>query len=85
MSRENVFYDNYRTYDQISINKTTYAELLAMLFRDLDYDIQINDITILKENYNYQSFDFSVIPKVNFIKSYEYDAKGNIVRVVFRN
>lgn len=78
-------YENYRIYEEVKESHTTYAELIAMLFGDLDYDVQINDMTILKEKYNYKTFDFSVIPVENYIKFYQYDASGNILKVIYKS
>lgn len=83
ISKENILYENERIYDEIKGSKTTYAELITMLLGDLDYDIRINNMTILKEGFNYQMFDFSAIPQADFSKSYQYDSDGNIVKVIF--
>lgn len=82
---ENIFYENQRLYDEIKESKTTYAEIITTLLGDLDYDVLINNITILKDNYNYKMFDFSVIPQGEYTKTYQYDSSGNIVRVVFKS
>lgn len=82
ISNNHILYEKYRTYEEINENKTTYAEIIAMLFGDLDYDVQINDLVISKSNYNYKSFDFSVIVQTDYIKSYQYDTSGDIVKVI---
>ena len=84
ISSENIFYENERLYDEIKESKTTYAEIITTLLGDLDYDVQINSLTILKENYNYKMFDFSVIPQGEYTKTYQYDSSGNIVRMIFK-
>ena len=63
--------------------KVTYQELIGTLMGNLDYDIQINQMTIDNDLFNYQDFDLSSIPKNNYIKTYEYDSNGNIVKVVY--
>ena len=85
ISSENIFYENERLYDEIKESKTTYAEIITTLLGDLDYDVQINSLTILKENYNYKMFDFSVIPQGEYTKTYQYDSSGNIVKVIFKS
>ena len=85
VSTENIFHEDERLYDEIKESKTTYAEIITTLLGDLDYDVLINNIMILKENYNYRMFDFSVIPQGDYTKTYQYDASGNIVRVIFKN
>ena len=85
ISTENIFYENERQYSEIKESKTTYAEIITTLLGELDYDVLINDMTILKENYNYKMFDFSVIPQGEYTKAYQYDSSGNIVRVIFKS
>ena len=85
VSKENIFYENERTYEEVKENKTTYADLITMLLGKLDYDVLINNTTILKENYNFKVFDFSVIPQVEYTKTYQYDSFGNIVKVIFKS
>ena len=82
---ENILYENQRLYDEIKESKTTYAEIITTLLGDLDYDVLINSMTILKDNYNYKMFDFSVIPQGEYTKTYQYDSSGNIVRAVFKS
>lgn len=85
ISSENIFYEDERLYDEIKESKTTYAEIITRLLGDLDYDVQINNMTVLKENYNYQEFDFSTIPQGDYTKAYLYDSSGNIVKVIFKS
>jgi len=85
ISEENIYYENERLYDEIKESKTTYAEIITTLLGDLDYDVQINNMTILKENYNYTMFDFSVIPQGEYTKTYQYDSSGNIVKMIFKS
>ncbi len=85
ISEENIYYENERLYDEIKESKTTYAEIITTLLGDLDYDVQINNMTILKENYNYMMFDFSVIPQGEYTKTYQYDSSGNIVKMIFKS
>lgn len=85
ISKENILYVNERTYDEVKEIKSTYADLISVLLGDLDYDVVINNMTILKENYNYKMFDFSVIPQGEYTKTYEYDSSGNIAKVIFKS
>ncbi|MFU0827490.1 MAG: Competence protein ComGG [Lachnoclostridium sp.] len=85
ISKNHVLYENDRTYEEVQKKQTTYTELITSLLGDLDYDVQINDILIWKENYNYKTFDFSIIPESNYIKNYQYDSTGNIVKVIYKS
>ena len=83
--KQDIYYEQERTLDEIQESKVSYAEVISTLFGDLDYDIQINNMTIVKENYNYQIFDFSTVPNAEYMKSYQYDSSGNIVKVIYRS
>ncbi len=85
ISNQDIFYEQERSLDEIQEGKVSYAEVIATLFGDLDYDIQINNMTILKENYNCQIFDFTTVPKMEYTKSYQYDSSGNIVKVIYKS
>ncbi len=85
ISTENIFYENERLYSEIKESKTTYAEIITTLLGDLDYDVQINNMTIFKENFNYQEFDFSTIPQGEYVKSYLYNSSENIVKVFYKS
>jgi hypothetical protein len=81
---QNNYYESEQSLAEILQGKISYAEVIASLIGDLDYDIQINDMTILKESYNYQNFDFSAIPQTEYTKSYLYDSSGKIVKVIYK-
>ncbi len=78
---QNILYE--QSYDKPDNSKVSYAELITVLSGDIGCDIQINDLPILKENYNYQEFDFSGVPQSDYTKSYQYDYSGNIVKVIY--
>lgn len=65
--------------------KVTYEELIATLFCKLEYDVKINNIVIEKENYNSQTFDFSIIPNVDYGKSYVLDVSGEISMITYQS
>ena len=83
--KQDIYYEQERTFDEIQESKVSYAEIISTLFGELDYDIQINNMTILKDNYNYQIFDFSTVPNTEYTKSYQYDSSGNIVKVIYKS
>lgn len=85
VSNQNILYESERSYEEVKESKVSYAEVISLLLGNLEYDIQINDLTILKEGYNYQEFDFSLIPQAEFIKSYQCDSSGSIVKVLYKS
>ncbi len=85
VSNQNILYENERSYEDIKESKVSYSEVISVLLGNLEYDIQINDMTILKESYNYQEFDFSIVSQAEYTKSYQYDSSGNIIKVVYKS
>lgn len=85
INNQNIYYEKERYIDEFTESKVAYADLISTLLSDLDYDIQIDDMSILKENYNYQQFDFSTILQAEYTKSYQYDSSGNIVKVIYKS
>lgn len=85
VTSQNNYYESEQSLAEIQPGKISYAEMITLLIGDLDYDIQINDMTILKENYNYQEFDFSLVPLEDYTKTYQYDSFGNIIKVIYKS
>ena len=75
----------YEQQYDIEMDSITYTELIATLFYDLEYDIQINSQLISK----YDHLDIDLIgyniPKTMYIRSYAYDNRGNITRVIYHS
>ena len=71
--------------EKIDESKVTYAELIATLFNELEYDLKINNLVIEKENYNSQDFDFSIVPNGDYGKSYVLDENGDISMVYYQS
>lgn len=61
----------------------TYAELIATLFQNLDYDIKVNDTVIKANQHEVESINEYNIVVTNYKKSYVYDASGDIVMIVY--
>ena len=71
--------------EKIDESKVTYAELIATLFHEIEYDLKINNLVIEKENYNSQDFDFSIVPNGDYGKSYVLDENGDISMVYYQS
>lgn len=77
-----VIYEQKFDQDKDSI---TYKELIATLFYDLEYDIQIDSRLISKNDHIDIHLISNSIPKTMFTRSYAYDNKGNITRVIYQS
>lgn len=60
-----------------------YAELIATLFQPPEYDIEINGVTIKRQEHIAEKILSYGINHVEYQKTYEYDNKGNIVKIIF--
>lgn len=83
VNNQSVLYE--QPLEKIDESKVTYAELIATLFNELEYDLKINSLVIEKENYNSQDFDFSIIPNTDYGKSYVLDVSGDISMVNYQS
>ncbi len=83
VNSQKVLYE--QSLEKIDESKVTYAELIATLFNELEYDLKINNLVIEKENYNSQDFDFSIVPNGDYGKSYVLDENGDISMVYYQS
>ena len=80
---QNVLFEQYIT--EIEEDHVTYAEIIATLSHELEYDIKIDQLIIKKVTHKAEDFDFSKIPNNDFKKSYTLDAHGNIIMVIYQS
>lgn len=73
----------YQQYNKADKEIATYAQLIATLFNNLDYDIKIDDLTIRVADHSPGCIQNYSIKNINYIKSYIYDEEGNIETVVY--
>lgn len=78
--KEEVLYQQYYFADKEIVS---YAELVAILFRPLEYDIKIDRILIPKETYQPDHITKYIIDENDYKKHYEYDAGGNLARIIY--
>jgi len=61
----------------------SYAEIIMMLCGTLEYDIEIDGRLISKVNHSIASIEEYSIKTGKYRKSYRYDEKGNLTRIVY--
>jgi|BioPla2DNA2_1021312.scaffolds.fasta_scaffold189783_1 hypothetical protein len=76
---DEVLYQQYITEEA----NTSYAELIGMLFNQLDYDIEIDGLIIDKSTHTQDKIASYGIEKVDYKKEYLYDYNGKIYKIVF--
>lgn len=59
----------------------SYAQIIAELIIGQDYDIQIGNIIIPKDNFNYMQFNYNVIPICKYKQQIVYDINGEIKKI----
>lgn len=85
--KENVF-DDFAIYKQRNYQESedvvTYDEIIAGLINSIDYDVQINELYISKNTFNYMDFDYLNIPKYNkYRRDVVYNQYGVISLIRF--
>lgn len=83
VNSQSVLYE--QPLEKIVESKVTYKEIIATLLYELEYDIKINNFVIEKENYNSKDFDFSIIPNMDYGKSYVLGDSGEISMVIYQS
>lgn len=78
--KEEVLYQQYYSADKEIVS---YAELVAILLRPLEYDIRINKALISKETHQPDLITDYNIEIGDYKKNYEYDAGGDLVRIIY--
>jgi len=74
-----VLYQQYVS-DEKLVSK---SELVASLFQTLEYDVEINGTTIRKQDHNVENIFTYGIKNTEYQKTYAYDSKGNIIKIIF--
>ncbi len=77
---EEIMYEQYKDSDG---NVVTRGEIISLFFNQLEYDIQIDELLISKIENVKESISSYSIPYEKYKKSYVYDSKGNITRIIF--
>lgn len=81
-AEQNIIYE--QQIDELDPGSVSKAEIISSLLGSLEYDVEINQLDINKDTYDYKIFDFSQIPSGEYKKSYKYDSSGNIIKVIFK-
>lgn len=81
-AEQNIIYE--QPIDELNPESVPYAEIISSLLGNLEYDVEINQVEINKDTYDYKTFNFTQILPGEYQKSYEYDSSGNIVKVIYK-
>lgn len=82
--REKIKDDEIIYQQKYSDEKTvTYSELIATLFQELEYDIEIDGLLISKYEHQAEYITKYNIKVTNYIKSYFYDSREKLTRVIY--
>ena len=76
----NEMFQQYNIEDREVI---TYAEIITTLFQSLEYDILVDSTSISKHEHNTDKINGYGIRNTTYRKSYQYDEKGNIMKVIY--
>lgn len=75
----------YQSEENHEENTISYAELISTIMNGLDYDIQVNDITISAKDFNYLQFNYNCIPNKRYKQQVVYSENGTIFRILYKS
>lgn len=73
----------YQQYYAEDIEEVSYAELVAILLNNLEYDIMINEVLIRREDHDTDKIDGYRLNMSDYLKQYQYDESGNITLITY--
>jgi len=78
-AEDTVFYEQYIEEEDVISN----AKLIASLFHELEYDIEVNGYLIRKQEHKAEKIMDYKIEATEYRKSYQYNTEGNIERIQY--
>ena len=75
----------YQQYNEDNNKEVTYAELVAALMSNLEYDILVNGVLIKKENHDTDKIKSYRLDIGDYVKKYQYDESGNIYLIIYNS
>lgn len=73
----------YQQYYAEDIEEISYAELVAILLNNLEYDINVNGVLIKKEEHDIDKINVYGLNLTDYLKQYQYDESGNITLISY--
>jgi hypothetical protein len=78
----NIIYEDNQVERQES--DITYSYLVAYLLNDIESDVIIDGLVLKREEFNPLNFDYNIIPKSFYSKTYQYNSNGSIATIIFK-
>lgn len=76
---DKIIYQQYYSNEEI----VTYSELIAVLFQELEYDIEIDGLLISKYEHQAENIINYEIEVTSYSKRYVYSASEKITRIIY--
>lgn len=73
----------YQQYYAEDIEEVSYAELVATLLNNLEYDIMINGELIRREDHDTDKINGYGLNESDYLKQYQYDESGKITLITY--
>ena len=73
----------YQQYNGNKLEVVSKVELIATLFQSLDYDIQVEGVTIPKNSHTADQITSYGIQDANYLKSYKYTEDGRMEMIIY--
>jgi hypothetical protein len=77
---EDIIYEQNNESEESSVSR---GEIITMLFGQMEYDIEIDGVLISKIDDTKENIATFNINHEEYLKSYVYDNKNNVTRIVF--
>lgn len=82
VDNEDVLYQQAK--EEIEDEVITRAEIVSILMSQPEYNMQIGDLTITKDTFEKETFDFSLIPEGRYSRTYQFNDAGNVQNVIYK-
>ena len=76
----NILYQSEEVSEQDEIS---YEELISTIMIGQDYDIQVNEILVQANDFNYLQFDYNLITNCSYKQQVIYNNDGSINRISY--
>lgn len=71
--------------EDVTENEIKYEDVIGSLINGLSYNIEINNIVIQVDSFNYLLFDYSQIPKTLYTKTIQYNKDEQIEKIIYKS
>lgn len=79
-----VVYEDYQEKNNKNNSDVSYEEIIASLLDGIEYPVKIEEISLDPENFEPETFDFSLISYSNYKRTYVYNKNNKIELIRYK-